>query len=313
MKLLYPTSTSLDLSALPTEVNAYPYEVDQNLPAEHEDAEVLVVWGNTPEMLEDAAARLRNLKWVQSLAAGPDKVLGAGFSSDITVTSGSGLHDRTVAEHALGLLLVAARRFHEMRDAQREKRWPGELGGVQPVKPKGNFRTLEDANVTVWGFGSIAQTLAPFLAMLGAKVTGVARSEGERAGFLVRSEADLAELLPQTDALVMILPSTDATKHALNAERLERLPAHAWLVNVGRGDTVDEAALIDALQKGTIAGAALDVFETEPLPGDSPLWDLPNAFISPHAAGGRPRGAADLVVKNVQRYLAGEKLENVVS
>ncbi len=313
MKLLYPTSTDLDLAALPQEVEAHPYEVDQKLPAEHEDAEVLVVWGNTPEMLSGAAQRLTKLRWIQSLAAGPDKVLGAGFDSEITVTSGSGLHDRTVAEHTLGLLLVAARRFHLMRDAQRETRWPGELGGVQPVKPEGDFRTLEDANVTIWGFGSIAQTLAPFLAMLGAKVTGVARSEGERAGFPVRREEDLAALLPQTDALVMILPSNEATKHALSGETLGQLPAHAWLVNVGRGDTVDEAALARALREGTLAGAVLDVFETEPLPSDSPLWDLDNAFISPHAAGGRPRGAADLIRRNVERYLAGEELENVVS
>ena len=313
MKLLYPTSTDLDLSALPSEVEAHPYAVDQPLPPEHEDAEVLIVWGNTPEMLRDAATRLTGLKWIQSLAAGPDKVLGAGFNSEITITSGSGLHDRTVAEHALGLLLVAARRFHEMRDAQREGRWPGELGGVQPVKPKGDFRTLEDANVTIWGFGSIGQTLAPLLETLGAKVTGVARSEGERAGFPVRKEDDLGELLPHTDALVMILPSTDATKHALGAEKLAQLPAHAWLVNVGRGDTVDEAALVDALKEKRIAGAALDVFETEPLPGDSPLWGLDNAFISPHAAGGRPRGAADLIGRNVARFLAGEELENVVS
>ena len=313
MKLLYPTSTELDLSALPSEVEAHPYEVDQNIPAEHEDAEALVVWGNTPEMLSDAAKRLQNLKWVQSLAAGPDKVLAAGFSSDIAVTSGSGLHDRTVAEYALGLLLVAARRFHEMRDAQREGRWPGELGGVQPVKPKDDFRTLEDANITVWGFGSIGQTLAPYLEMLGAKVTGVAQSEGERAGFQVHTEDALGELLPQSDALVMILPSTEGTKHALSTEYLERLPTHAWLVNVGRGDTVDEAALVKALQEGQLAGAALDVFETEPLPEDSPLWTLPNVFISPHAAGGRPRGAAALIERNVAHYLAGEELENVVS
>ena len=313
MKLLYPTSTELDLSGLPSEVEAHPYEVDEALPAEHEDAEVLVVWGNAPEMLSDAAQRLRGLRWVQSLAAGPDKVLDAGFDPEIIVTSGSGLHDKTVAEHALGLLLVAARRFHLMRDAQRGGRWPGELGGVQPVKPRGDFRTLEDANVTVWGFGSIGQTLAPSLRALGAKVTGVARSEGERAGFPVRKEDDLPELLPQTDALVMILPSTEETKHALGAEQLEQLPPHAWLVNVGRGDTVDEAALADALREKRIAGAVLDVFETEPLPSESPLWGLENAFISPHAAGGRPRGAAELIKRNVARYLAGEGLENVVS
>ena len=312
MKLLYPTSVALDLSDLPAEVDAQPYDVNETLSAEYEDAEVLIVWGNAPEMLADAAQRLEKLRWIQSLAAGPDKVLSAGFKN-VTVTSGSGLHDRTVAEHALGLLLVAARRFHLMRDAQRDGRWPGELGGLQPVQPEGDFRTLEGARVTLWGFGSIAQTLAPYLAMLGATVTGVARSAGERGGFPVHEEDALSELLPQTDVLVMVLPSSQSTKRALGRERLALLPPHAWLVNVGRGDTVDEGALVQALQEGQLAGAALDVFETEPLPQNSPLWSLDNVFISPHAAGGRPRGAADLVVRNVVRYLKGEDLENVVA
>jgi len=318
MKLLYPTSLELDLETLEgalkdLPVELYPYDVRARLPEEHEDAEVLVTWGNDAEMLRDAAARLRRLRWIQSLAAGPNDVLAAGFPEGVVVTSGSGLHDRTVAEHTLGMLLLAARRFHEMRDAQHERRWPGHLGGLQPDKPKGDFRTLEDADVLIWGFGRIAQRLAPLLANLGAKVWGVARRAGERGGFEVFTERDLPALLPRTDALVMILPSSPETRHALTREHLKLLPRHAWLVNVGRGDTVDEGALVAALRAGEIAGAALDVFETEPLPESSPLWELPNVFISPHAAGGRPRGAEALIARNVRRFLEGEGLENVMS
>lgn len=291
MKLLYPTSLELrpDAFTLPG-VSALPYDVAAPLPAAHEDAEVLVTWGNSAEMLRGAAARMTRLQWVQSLAAGPNDVLKAGFPAHVRVTSGSGLHDHTVAEHTLGLLLVAARRFHEMRDAQRQRRWPGHLGGLQPDRPKGAFRTLQDARVLIWGFGSIGQRLAPLLTMLGAEVRGVARSAGERAGFPVFAADALPELLPETDALVMILPSSPETRHALSAALLAHLPRHAWVVNVGRGDTLDEGALVAALQQRRLGGAALDVFETEPLPESSPLWALENVIISPHAAGVGRRG-----------------------
>ena len=220
MKLLYPTSTELDLSALPEEVEAHPYEVDQNIPSEHEDAEVLVVWGNPPDMLRDAAARLPRPQ-VDSVFSGRT---GQGFGRRFWHRDHRYLGERAAQPDRRG---ARARAFGSWRRGaftscatrSAAARWPGELGGVQPVKPTGDFRTLEDAKVTIWGFGSIAQTLAPFLAMLGAKVTGVARSEGERAGFPVRKEEDLGEFLPRTDALVMILPSTEATKHALDAER----------------------------------------------------------------------------------------------
>src|SRR5690606_34555631 len=154
----------------------------------------------------------KNLKWIQSLAAGPNDVLNAGFdTSKITVTTGSGLHDHTVAEHTLALLLGAARRLHDMRDSQLQNRWPGELGGPQPDRPADAFRTLHDARVLIWGFGNIAKCLTPHLTALGAKVTGVARRAGVRDGIEVYGEDSLAKLLPETDALVMILPGSDST------------------------------------------------------------------------------------------------------
>jgi len=165
----------------------------------------------------------------------------------------------------------------------------------------------------IWGFGGIAATLAPHLAALGARVTGVARTAGSRHGFPTVTADDLPALLPAADVLINILPATPETERIVDARVLALLPAHAWLVNVGRGRTVDEPALLAALRGGRLAGAALDVFETEPLPPASGLWDEPNVLISPHAAGGRPLGAADRVRENLDALLAGRPLSHVVS
>lgn len=177
MKVLLPDSVELDVT-LPPGVTGVVYATAEPIPDDHLDAEVLVVWGNPPGQLADAARRLDRLRWVQTLAAGPDAVLQAGFGPDVTVTAGLGLHDRTVAEHTLALVLAAARRLNLLVRAQIGHRWAGELGGLQPVREKHSFRTLRDAHVVIWGFGGIAATLAPLLAALGARVTGVARSAG---------------------------------------------------------------------------------------------------------------------------------------
>jgi phosphoglycerate dehydrogenase-like enzyme len=309
MKVLLPDSVPLDLD-LP---EAVVYAVDQPVPHAHLDAPALVVWGNPGWQLRDAASRMTGLRWVQTLAAGPDAVLSAGFGPDVVITSGAGLHDRTVAEHTLALVLAAARRLNLLVRAQIGHRWAAELGGPQPVRETDNFRTLRDAHVVIWGFGGIAATLAPLLAALGARVTGVARSAGTRHGFPVVTAAELPSVLPAADVLINILPALDSTRRIVDASLLARLPAHAWLVNVGRGSTVDEDALLHALRSGRLAGAALDVFETEPLPPASGLWDEPNVLITPHAAGGRPIGAADRVRSNYEALLAGRPLTHVVS
>ena len=341
MKLLYPTSLKLDVQSLEGfSVDLVAYDVKKPIPDDAADAECLVTWCNSPDNLKDAAERLTKVRWIQSLAAGPNDVLNAGFDpKKITICTGSGLHDRTVAEHALGLLLNAARRFFEMRDYQLQSKWPQHLGGPQPDRPAGKFTSLRDANVLIWGFGNIAKTLSPWLTALGAKVRGVARHPGVRDGVEVYGEDKLSDLLPETDALVMILPGSEATKHVLNAERLKQLPNHAWIVNVGRGTSVDDAALLAALDEDEIGGAALDVFHTEPLPGDSPYWKQKNVIVSPHAAGGRcvaypmlwsflvrkpatwrpcanktnrPQEAEILVAENLRRFRAGQTLKNAM-
>ncbi len=312
MKILVPQS--IDFTA-PNMQDAEFIVFDQkaDIPEEHWDAEMLVVWDMPFPQQQKAAMQLKNLRCVQALSAGVDSLLALDFPDSTVICSGSGLHTIPVAEHALFLLLTAARRGHELRDLQHERKWAKHLGGVQPVHPKHDFRSLNRTHVVIWGFGSIGRYLAFILKELGAQVTGVATEAGERDGFTVVTENDLDQVLPTAHALVMILPSTPGTRHALNAARIAKLPPHAWVVNVGRGSTVDEEALVEELQAETIAGAAVDVFATEPLPQDSPLWGLKNVIVSPHAAGGRPLDAQDLILRQVESLRRGEPLENAVS
>lgn len=311
MKLLLPDAITLNPS-LPDGVTAVVYDATRPVPEEHLDATGFVVWGTSPKDVASVAGRMPNLRWVQSLAAGPDSLLKAGFPDDVVLTGGSGLHDATVSEHALALILSLVRRLPQSLAAQAEHRWADELGGTQPLHPEGEITTLIGARVLVWGFGNIGQRLAPTLSALGAHVRGVARSAGTRAGFDVIAEPDLDEALAETDILVMVLPTSPATANALNAARLAALPSHALVVNVGRGSTVDEEALVRALEAGEIGGAGLDVTAVEPLPEDSPLWDAPAVIITPHAAGGRPIGADELIAHNVAALVAGEPLRNVI-
>ena len=311
MKLLLPDSIPLD-PVLPDGVEAVTYAAAAPVPDAHLDAEAMVVWGSSGDHLATVAGRMPRLRWVQTLAAGPDAVLGAGFPDGVVITAGTGLHDRPVAEHALALILGLVRRLPAAARAQAEHRWADEIGGLQPLHPGGPVTTLLDARVLVWGFGHIGQTLAPMLRTLGAQVRGIGRSAGERSGFPVAAEQDLRAELGRTDVLVMILPSTPATTDALDDDRLSALPPHAYVVNVGRGSTVDEPALVAALTDGRIAGAAIDVTAVEPLPADSPLWEAPNLVLTPHAAGGRPVGGDDLITHNLAALMEGGPLRNVV-
>lgn len=309
MKILVPTVIPIDLEPVDGATRV-DYDVDAPIPAEHRDAEAIVVWLNPADRLQALPSELPSLRWVQGLMAGTDAVHAAGFGPDVVITAGVGLHDQPVAEHTLALLLAAARRLDETVRAQADGTWLRGHTGNQTVNRNG-FTTLSGARVVIWGFGGIGQTLAGYLSALGAEVVGVARHAGERAGYRVVTPSDLPDLLPTTDVLVDILPGTEQTDGVVDAAVLAALPAHAWFVNVGRGVTVDEDALVDALTSGSIGGAALDVFRIEPLPPDSPLWSLPNVIITPHSAGGRPQQPGRLIAANLRRYLAGEELVGI--
>ncbi|ACZ31289.1 D-isomer specific 2-hydroxyacid dehydrogenase NAD-binding protein [Xylanimonas cellulosilytica DSM 15894] len=316
MKILVPGNVPFDsVPSLDDAADAVvPYVMRDPVPPEHADADVLVTWASPARVLEDAARRLTRLRWVQALNAGPDAVLAAGFAPEVVVSSGRGLHDGTVAEHTLALVLATVRRIDRSLAAQRAHAWDRGLGKEQASREAGPTFTLDGARVTLWGFGSIALKTAPLLAALGARVTGVAGSAGTRGGFPVVDESALPALLPETDVLVSLLPATPGTQHALDAATLALLPPHARFVNVGRGATVDEEALVAALVAGRLAGAALDVTETEPLPAGSPLWDAPNLILTPHVAGGRPQGVAAFLTEQVRAWKEGgaAALRNVV-
>lgn len=311
--VLVPTVVAIPAAdQIPAGWEYVAFDPAQPVPEEHRDAEVLVVWGVGDPVLQDAARRLPRLRLVQLFSAGSDNAVRAGFAPEVVIASGRGLHDRPVAEHALALILAAARRLHVAFDAQRRHEWHAGLGGIQPEPSPGLFSTLRGARVLIWGYGSIGSTLAPHLTALGAHVTGAGRSARQEGAVRVVDETTIRAQLAETDVLVMILPSTDATRGILGAELLEALPAHAWLVNVGRGDTVDQEALVAALHAGTIGGAAVDVTDPEPLPADSSLWEAPGLILTPHAAGGRPLGGLDLLAENLGRLAGGEPLRNVV-
>lgn len=307
MKILLPTSIVLDEKRLGLEPGDMVRHYDPAVPIAEEDtdAEVLVAWANTADQLADSAARLKNIGLIQALLAGPDKVRSAGFNPNTAICAGVGLHSKTVAEHALALTLNFVRFLPTLAQATAEHRWADELGGAQELHPADRVTTLLDAKVLIWGFGSIGQETARLFKALGAQVTGVARTAGQRNGFEVITTEQVDEYLPATDVLVMVLPTSDETFHALDEHRLSLLPSRAYVVNVGRGTTVDEGALIAALNEGRIAGAALDVVHTEPLPASSPLWDARNIVITPHAAGGRPVNPEELIAHNVRAFRAG--------
>lgn len=307
MKILLPDTVPLD-PALPEGWEAVVVDARAEIPAAHRDAAALVVWGASRRHLDSAAEHLAELQLVQSLSAGVEGILGAGFREEVVIATGSGLHSLTVSEHALALLLSLLRRLPEAGQAQARHEWSEELGGLQPLHPAGRITSLIGARVLIWGFGQIGQTLAPVLSALGAEVRGAARSAGTRAGFEVIADHQVMGALPEVDVLINILPATEQTAGAVGREALAALPDHALLINVGRGTTVDQVALREALEAGTLGGAGLDVTDPEPLPADDPLWDAPRLLITPHGAGGRPVGADERIAQNLGALVEGREI-----
>lgn len=313
MKILATTNAPFEFEA-PEGVQVVRIDEAELVPAENLDADAAIVQGWTSPAVTQLAKEATRLQWVQTLAAGPDGVLAAGFPASVTITNGRGLHNLTVAETALTLALTGIKQVPEMLDAQRETRWEhDEFGAWRTLRPNGRLGSLIDTNVLVWGFGAIGQQIAHNFTAMHAHVKGVANTAGERAGFEVFTDADLPTLLPQTDILVMVLPSADDTRQALSAERIALLPDHAWVVNVGRGVTIDQDALVAALTAGELGGAALDLTDPEPYPADGPLWTAPNLVLFPHVAGGVAYGSNALLNDNIARLRAGETLRNVVA
>lgn len=251
------------------------------------------------------------LRWVHTIpAGGGQQVRAAKLTAEklerILFTTSAGVHAQPLAEFALFGVLTGAKQLPRLRAAQTRGEWVGR----EPM------RLLGELTVVVVGLGGIGRRVAELLAPLGMTVVGVHRHpvEAEGVGRIVAPEA-LGEELAHADAVVLCLPGTDATRHLLSAEVLARAKPGLTVVNVGRGTTIDEQALVVALRDGRVGGAVLDVFETEPLPASSALWSMDNVVIAPHTAAiseHEPRLIAELFADNARRLLDGQPLRNRV-
>jgi phosphoglycerate dehydrogenase-like enzyme len=254
------------------------------------------------------AARLR---WFHFSFTGVDHPVFQPFlERGIPVTNSPGSAAEPIAQSAIGGLLMLARGFLRWGDAQRRRAW-------EPIRDADAPGDLRGQTMLVLGLGSIGAEIARLGRALGLHVVGVRRSLSNPGGHAheVHPPEALPSLLPGAEWLVLACPLTDETRRVIDADALARLPRRAHLINVSRGEVVDEKALVAALAGGTLAGAYLDVFEVEPLPADSPLWGLPNVILSPHnsavSSGNEARQVA-IFLANLVRFGRGEPLEHRV-
>ena len=264
----------------------------------------------------DTLALAPNLRWLALPSAGADRVVREGLvqPGGPIVTTSSGIHAAPIGEFAFSLMLMWVRHWPEMIDLQRAAIWPDHAGREALAGGE-----LDGATLGVVGLGAIGRNIARLGRAFGMRVIATRRSaspdQRDPDSETLIPPARLGELLAASDFVVVSVPATPETRHIIGADELRQMRRNAFLINISRGSTVDEPALIAALRDGIIAGAGLDVFETEPLPGDSPLWRLPNVIISPHVAGDTDqysRRFTDLFLDNLARYRSGEPLRNVV-
>lgn len=254
-----------------------------------------------------------NLRWVQGMPAGTGEAVGkAGLTAAelrrVTFTSGAGVYSTALAEWAMFGILAFVKDLPHLLANREQRAW-----GHRPA------RELHGGLLVVVGLGDIGRETARLAAAFGMRIIGVRRNPDRHAApegvERVIAPEDLAGVLPEADAVVLALPSTPATDGLLSRELIDSLRPDAVVVNVGRGNAIDEPALIEALRAGRIAGAALDVASTEPLPARNPLWSLPNVLLSTHtaaASAAQDRRRIELATDNLRRYVAGRPLRNVV-
>jgi phosphoglycerate dehydrogenase-like enzyme len=266
----------------------------------------------SPDALRRTVAANGRLRWVHTTpAGGGGQVKAAALSpadlERVVFTTSAGVHAEPLAEFAVLGVMAGAKELPRLLLDQRTHTWA----------PRRAVPRLAGRRVLVVGLGGIGRAVSMKLAALGARVTGVHRREVHAPGVteIVPPER-LPEEIAKVEAIVMCLPGTDATRHLLSRDLLASVTPGITIVNVGRGSTIHEPALVEALGDGRVGFAALDVFEQEPLPASSPLWDMPNVLVSPHnmAIGDdEERLVAELFAANATRLIAGEPLVNVVN
>lgn len=286
-----------------------------------DDVEAMLRGRLPAELFDRILARAPRLRWVHSATAGVERVLTpASRARDLTITNARGVFSRPIAEYVMLMILAVSRRLPSLLELQAERTW-------QPLES----RELRDVTVGIVGLGSIGRAVGALATAFGCRVMATRRrpeagsSAAEGAGdepYLgsvmldrVLAPEQLSELLAESDFVVLAAPLTEDTHGLIGDAAIARLKPGAWVINVARGELVDERALGRALREGRLGGAVLDTFREEPLPPTSPLYDLPNVILTPHTSWSSTRvldRSVDLFCDNLRRYAEGRPLLNVV-
>jgi phosphoglycerate dehydrogenase-like enzyme len=284
-----------------------------------DDVEVLLRGWLSAEAFDRLLARAPRLSWVHSASAGVERALTpTARERGVVITNARGVFSRPIAEYVLMMILAISRRLPQLLELQRERTW-------QPLEGS----ELRDLTVGIVGLGSIGRSVAALASAFGCRVVAI-RRRVEAAGTAPGDDEDvprdvhldevlgperLPELLAQSDFVVLAAPLTPETEGMIDDAALAAMKRGSWLVNVARGRLIDERALLRALGEGRIGGAVLDTFAEEPLPPDSPFYDLPNVIVTPHTSWSSGRvldRSVELFCDNLRRFAAGEPLLNVV-
>ena len=302
-RFLAPLAQWADIST-----SADPAELRRMLP----EAEVVLIGLLHEErVLAEVWPLARRVRWVHSLSAGVEGILfPALVQSEVVLTNSRGVFKRPLAEFALLGMLMHFRQARTLLEQQRSRQWAAI-----------DVQMLRDKVLGVVGYGEIGRECARLGHALGMRIHALRRNPGRSDGdpIIERSfqPAELLAMLAGIDVLVCAAPLTSATRHLISGPAFAALKPGAFVVNVGRGPVIDETALIAALRERRVAGAALDVFEHEPLPADSPLWAMDNVLVSPHSADNTIAPDSlqltlDFFMQNFERYRNGEPLDNIV-
>jgi phosphoglycerate dehydrogenase-like enzyme len=280
------------------------------VPEEIVDTDVFIGWSLRSEQFVIA----KKLRWIHSPAAAVHQLMYPELiNSNVMLTNSSGVHGPVVAEHAIAVMLALAKRLPQAMQYQARRIWSQDLLWNEHPRP----REVAGGTALVVGLGGIGHAFATKAKALGMKVVAVRENPAKGAGpaDAVYGPDQIEEVLPQADYVLLCTPVTPRTEAIINKARIEKMKFGAYLINVARGPLIDDVALVQALQERRIAGAALDVFDEEPLPPTSPYWSLDNVLITPHTAAVTEKlweRHYDLIVENLNRLLAGKPLLNEV-
>ncbi|NJN16007.1 MAG: D-2-hydroxyacid dehydrogenase [Oscillochloris sp.] len=296
------------LSAITPDSEVVWYEENGEFDGNVADAMVFMRWFVPPPLFANMIAAMPNLRWLHIPRAGVDgSLIPDVVQRDIIVTNSAGVHAIPISEFVLMFMLGHAKRSAELRNFQAAHTWrPREM----------QLQELAGKTLLIIGLGQIGQAIAERAAAFGMHVIGTRRRPRPTPGVSeVLGDDGWRERLVGADYVVIAAPLTAETRGMIGTAELAAMNPNGYLINIARGEIVDEPALIAALQNATIAGAALDVFAQEPLPAESPLWDLPNLTLTPHISWSSPEiwpRTLGLFLENLRRYCAGEPLRNVV-